>query len=99
MVGSVPMFPYSDENQGGMRPSSQGFSNHLLPGNNPNPPEKVQASPIFTFCCKGITTLLLLKINLFPKLTAKIQLEPIFQTRGCRRQLHNMWVKKKKLGI
>lgn len=52
MEGPVQMSPYSDENKGGVRPSSQEFSSHWLPETNPNPPDKVQqASPGFTASC------------------------------------------------
>lgn len=51
MESPVLRFPYSDENQGGVRPSSQGFSSHWLPGTNPHPLDEAQAGPRFTSCC------------------------------------------------
>lgn len=41
MEGSVLMSPYSNDNQGGVRPSSEGFSSHWLPETNPNPLDEV----------------------------------------------------------
>lgn len=79
MGDSVLTSPCSDENQGGVRPSSQRFSNHWLPGNNANPPGKVQASPGFPSCCQPTPSLLFHKIT---ALLSQTQPEPTFQTQG-----------------